>query len=129
MERVVPGKDLGRQAIFDPLRGFCPRQEIVALRQPIQRVVTSQSSKHLLFVSATTGFHTYYKRLELALASPRIWATSQQRHEEALSVGNFHPQLAHIVLLSPENEELDKGGIHGSLSHLSRHFLSASHPW
>lgn len=83
MERVVPGKDLGRQAIFDPLRGFCPRQEIVALRQPIQRVVTSQSSKHLLFVSATTGFHTHYKRLELALASPRIWATSQQRHEEA----------------------------------------------
>ena len=89
----------------------------------------SRPGENLYLIGASTGLRTYRRSFEPALTSPLTGATSQQRHEEALSVGNFHPQLAHIVLLSPENEELDKGGIHGSLSHLSRHFLSASHPW
>lgn len=75
--------------------------------------------KHLYLVGPCTGLRTYRRKFELVLASPLIGATSQQRRGEALSEGNFHHQLAHIVLLGLEDEEPDKGGIRGNLSHLS----------
>lgn len=79
----------------------------------------SRPDENLYLIGASTGLRTFRRSFEPALASPLTEATSQQRREEALSVRNFHPQLAHIVLLSLENEEFDKGGIHGNLCHLT----------
>lgn len=69
----------------------------------------SYPGENLYLIGEYKGFSPYLQSFEHVLASLLTGVTSQQRREEALSVGTFYHQLAHIVLLGLENKELDKG--------------------